>query len=349
MPTPKLPDETCLETLRLYHYHGMARLAAGACGINPHTFEARLSVARKRFPGWRPEQPAAYTAPDLPSEDEDLDALIARLAAERERQATARAAADWMRFTVADPEPFALAFIGDPHIDTCDIGLLKSHVELIEQTPRMWAVGLGDWINGWVGKLRGQYAFQSATERDAYRLAQWVLQKPIWWLLIWGNHDGARWHGEGSPLKWMEKAAPITSEWQAKFSIGCGDATWKVWAAHNFPGNSQFNANHGLDKRALHTGAIADLFVAGDRHTFKLSQDQHAETGRMFWSARARGYKPLDHYALEKGYSEQTMGHSIGAVFDPRTGKLTCFADLEEAAAYLTFLRLRQVRGREAA
>ena len=248
-----------------------------------------------------------------------------------------------MTFNFHGNEPFALAFVGDVHADTCDIALLKRHMDLIEQTPRMWAVGIGDWINGWVGKLRAQYAFQSTTERDAYRLARWVLQKPIWALVLWGNHDGQRWHGEGSPLKWMETAPAASKEWQAKFTVSCGNASWKVWAGHNFPGNSQFNVNHGMDKRALHTGAMADLFVAGHTHTFKLSQDQHEHTGRMFWSARARGYKYLDHYAMELGYGEKTIGHSIGAVFDPRTGNLTCFADLEEAASYLTFLRMRRV------
>jgi len=170
---------------------------------------------------------------------------------------------------------------------------------------------------------------------------QWMFQKPIWWAIILGNHNGGRWHGDGSALKWMENACPTpVQEWQAKFTVTCGDAQWKVWAAHNFPGNSTFNANHGPDKRALYTGAMADLFVAGDRHVFKLSHDQHEHTGRIFWTARAKGYKRLDLYAEELGFSgKQTIGHSIGAVFDPRDNSLVCFSDVKKTAQYLNFLR----------
>ena len=137
-------------------------------------------------------------------------------------------------------------------------------------------------------------------------------------------------------------ATPI-QEWQVKFKVACGDASWKIWAAHNFPGNSIYNANHGPDRRAIFTGAIAVLFVAGDRHTFKLSHDQHEHTGKIFWTARAKGYKRLDLYAEELGYSgKQSIGHSIGAVFDPSTERLTCFSDVKETADYLTFLRGRK-------
>jgi hypothetical protein len=206
----------------------------------------------------------------------------------------------------------------------------------------MWAVGLGDWCNAWSQKLRGQYAMQSVTERQAYNLVRWVLAKPIWWLIILGNHNGARWHGAGSPLEWMEHSAPIDPvQWQAQFSIKCGEQSWKVWAAHDFPGHSMYAEDHGPNKRALFSGAMADIYVAGDHHTYTLRHAQHPITGRTFWSARARGYKPLDNYAEELGYLDGTYGNSIGAVFDPRDGSVRCFGSVSEAAFALTCLRLR--------
>lgn len=336
---------------------GSVSAAARATGIHRATLQGQIRSARARWPGCLPEPSCSnnvawaatakqpeYDPPELVSEDEDLDALIERQIEEHARRQKARASAEWMPFTVHGNEPFALVFVGDPHSDTCDLALLREHVSIIEKTPRMWAVGLGDYLNAGVGRLRGQYAHQSMTERDGFRVARWLLTRDIWWALILGNHDGERWHGQGSPLRWMENAsATPPQEWQIKFSVNCGSASWRIWAAHNFPGNSGFNRNHGLDKRALQTGAMADLFVAGDRHVFKLSQDQHEHTGRVYWSARAKGYKGLDTYALEHGFGEQSVGHSIGAVFDPRTGKLVCFSDVAETAAYLTFLRLRQI------
>lgn len=355
MAPPPLPDSTIRQAAALYQ----TAIAQGYMPLHVRVGTGRRSavtyvaehLSRERSTAFDILRRAEtlgylgeYTPPSLPSEDLSLDKLIRRRAEEQARTYAHREAAEWMRFTVHGDEPFALAFVGDPHVDVCDIARLCDHMDLIERTERMWAVGLGDWINGWVGKLRAEYAHQPVTERQAYQLAQWLFQKPFWWLLILGNHDGQRWHGQGSPLRWMETAcATPVQEWQVKFSIACGGASWKVWAAHNFPGNSQFNAGHGPKKRALWTGAEADIYIAGDRHTFTCQEDQHEHTGRVFWTARARGYKPLDHYALEHGHGDaggrRGVGQSIGAVFDPRDRSVVCFSDLQKAADFLATLR----------
>jgi hypothetical protein len=335
---------------------GSIRAAADKAGINYSTMKSQVERVRKHLPdalppvsnqpGWAQttDQWKDCVAPEIECADEDLDAIMDKLEEEDEREAKARASLEWMEFQVKGNEPFALVFVGDPHADTCSIRLLRQHLKIVENTPRMWAVGLGDWINQWQPKLRGQYAFQSTTERTALRIVEWMFQRPIWWAILLGNHNGGRWHGDGAALKWMRTASLTpTQEWQVKFTIRSGEAIWKVWAAHNFPGNSTFNVNHGPDKRALFTGAIADLFVAGDRHTYKLSHDQHEHTGRTFWTARAKGYKRFDLYPEEMGWSgKQNIGHSIGAVFDPRDGSLQCFSDVEKTASYLEFLRGRQ-------
>jgi hypothetical protein len=362
MPAPPVPDAEVRQAATYYQQainEGRVDVAAG----HPVCTGMKSAVTRvQELGGWTANQAKRrvdeakkagyfvgavrpdYTAPVLPPEDEDLDALMERREREQERQDTYREAAEWMRFEVHGDEPFALAFCGDPHIDVCDIRRLRQHVALIESTDRMWAIGLGDWLNGWTGKLRGEYAHQTITERQAYQLARWLLQKPIWWLLLLGNHDGQRWHGQGSPLRWMENAAPVpVQEWAAKFSISCGGRVWRVSAAHNFPGNSQYDKGFGVNKRALVTGAEADIFVAGDRHVFTLREDQHEFTGRPYWAVRARGYKPLDHYALEHGHGDaggrNGKGHSIGAVFDPRDGTVVCFSDLQKAVDFLATLR----------
>lgn len=340
MPAKPHSDKALQDTLEGIKRCGSISAYARSLGLARTTIQSRLREAQERDMMEYVGEPE-FISPELESGDEDLDDLMDRLAQEDERKEKARASLEWMEFQVPRQEPFALAFIGDPHADTCAIRLLREHLAIIEDTPRMWAVGLGDWCNAWTGRLRGQYAAQSATERDAYRIVQWMFEKPIWWALLLGNHNGGRWHGDGSPLKWMQTACPTpVQEWQVKFQIKCGKANWRIWAAHNFPGNSIYNANHGPDRRAIFTGAMADLFVAGDRHTYKLSQDQHEHTGNIYWTARAKGYKRFDLYAEELGWSgKQSIGHSVVAVFDPRDGSLHCLPDVARAAQYLEFLR----------
>lgn len=335
---PRLARRVLEEALDAVKKYGTVASAARAMNIPRETLQSRVQVARME--GIPQAQPAMFIPPELPDRDEPLEETIARIKMERSRQRTFREASKWMPFKVDGDEPFALAFIGDPHVDTCDLELLESDLDSIEKTPRMWAVGLGDWCNAWAGRLRAQYAMQSTTERQAYKLVEWVLSKPFWWLIILGNHNGARWHGAGSPLEWMRHAAAMDPvQWQAQFSVQCSSRAWKVWAAHDFPGSSIYSEDHGPNRRALLSGAEADIYVAGDHHTYTLRHAEHPQTKRLFWSARARGYKPLDNYAEELGFLEGNYGCSIGAVFDPRDGAVECFGSIKKAAQFLTLLR----------
>ena len=90
---------------------------------------------------------------------------------------------------------------------------------------------------------------------------------------------------------------------------------------------------------ALLTGAAADLYIAGDHHVWTLQQDEAEHNGRIFWTARARGYKILDAYAEQLGYQPQQHGHSITAICDSRDGSMQCFASLPHAAKYLAYLQ----------
>lgn len=338
----QVADAVLCDDLAALALHGSIRKAAEARDMAPGTFQGRLAQAKARG------LMGAFTAPEIPSDDEPEAETWARLEAEQDRKEAHAAAVDWMRFDVDGSEPFALAFVGDPHLDQCDARRLRRHLDVIEHTPRMWGVGLGDWLNSWVGKLRGQYAMQTVTERQAITLAKAVLQRPVWMLLLLGNHDGQRWHGSGNPVRWLETSSPVPmQDWQAKFTVACAGRSWRVWAAHNFPGNSMWNVLHGPAKRAQQTAATADLYIAGDRHTFGCAQLQEEHSGRPYWIARSRGYKPLDNYALEQGHGPaggaRGIGHSVTAVCDPRTGTMVCLADIEEAASYLTFLRMRRL------
>ena len=61
------------------------------------------------------------------------------------------------------------------------------------------------------------------------------------------------------------------------------------------------------------------------------------------WLARTRGYKFIDAHAERMGHQSQKFGASIMAVINPMAmGDVTrvqCFADLEQGADYLAYLR----------
>lgn len=329
---------------------------AKALNLSPQTVRERLAWGPyfgTEVPGIEPYPGAfegmpqkgkgEYRAPDLPSMDADLTEEMARQVQEFERRREAEMAQRWMRFEVEGDEPFALVFVGDPHLDDphTDLGRLMRDMAIVEATPRMWAIGLGDYVNGWIGKLHRKYADQAVTERGAYLRAKWLFSLPIWWMLIKGNHDA--WKGGGNPLDWMldSEATPVL-EWEAQFVAECGGREWSFWAAHDFPGSSAWNILHGPLKRAMMTGAIADMFICGDHHCYGVLHTQHEHTGRSYWLARARGYKMQDPYSRQCGFGEMNIGHSIVAICNPKTGGMQCFDNVEDGALYLDFLRGRK-------
>ena len=65
----------------------------------------------------------------------------------------------------------------------------------------------------------------------------------------------------------------------------------------------------------------------------------------MVWMCRARGFKDHGEYEVVKGFEFKKQGHTITAVFDPSAytemGFISCFAEPEEAAGFLTYKRGR--------
>jgi hypothetical protein len=321
--------------------YGSVSAASRALGMPDSTARNRHDAAKRE--GYRPgfsRAPAGITPPAIPPAHESVEEMIARRKAAFARKREVADARRWMRFSVEGGGPFALAFVGDPHADDdgCDLPRLEEHLATIEATSRMWGVGMGDWTNNWTGRLARLYAEQGTTASDAWRFAEWMLQRPIWLLLLRGNHD--MWSGAGDPLRWITAGVAPLVDWSAQFEIACGEAVWRIEAAHDFPGSSIWNKLHAPLRKAKLSGGEADLYVAAHRHTFALAEEQDEHTGRVAWLARVRGYKALDSYAHVSGYGQQQdRGHSIVAVFSPETRGLRCFSDVAEGAEYLRFLQ----------
>ena len=75
------------------------------------------------------------------------------------------------------------------------------------------------------------------------------------------------------------------------------------------------------------------------------SEEEVPDKGYMFTAIRARGYKVGDDYAKQLGFVEQDYGASIVWVCNPQAKNLasmtSVWTDVEEGAAYLTWLRRR--------
>lgn len=353
MATPPLDPAELERRIDAVKKHGVSE-AARRLSMSRETLQASIRRhenaigERIERPYTRPIPSSMVEAPEIPSGDVPIEDVISAQR-ERHRLMQERAVAhNWPVVKVRSELPIGVMWFGDPHLDDngCNWALLERHVDLCRTVPGIVGANIGDTTNNWSGRLTRLYADQDTSAATALRLIRWFLcEAGIDWL-VWlqGNHD--LW-GQGAELiRLMNPGHVFMADWQARFRLEFPNGRQvRIHAAHDFPGHSMWNSLHGA-QRAAHMRAEADLYIAGHKHSWALHQEESATRDFVYWLARARGYKHVDSYADQLGYDSQREGSSILAVVDPSpraaSGLVRCFADPEDGAEYLTWLRSRR-------
>jgi len=295
------------------------------------------------------EKEADVTLPDFPEPDRPVEELLDMREEDFTRRRNSYKAHTWFPIKINNDRPMGILWFGDPHIDDdgCNIPVLRKYVEICKETEGLYGANIGDTTNNWVGRLMKKYADQETSITTARRMAEWFLLDSgvTWMLMLLGNHD--EWNEGSYILKEMAKKHKtqriLMHDWEARFRLVFKNGfEARINAAHDFPGHSQYNSVHGMKKEAL-WGAPADLFVCGHRHNWAMYQEEMVDKGISPWFVRTRGFKFDDDYARRIGKHEQAEGCGIMTIFNPQAetqaGRVTCHADPEEGADYLTYLR----------
>lgn len=328
---------------------GSQAKAAEALGIARTTLQSRLYKAvfsQSQNERKAVEFPDFVTSGD---EEEPIEEIIKRQVRNFERKKKAADARKWFPIKIKDNKPMGVLFFGDPHVDDdgCNWPALHRDVKLCRETEGLYAVNIGDSTNCWGGRLIKKYADQETSVHTARRLVEWLLlDSGVSWLVwLMGNHEHM---GDGAPLlhemnkRFGTHRVPML-DWSARFCLEFENGeSFRINAAHDFPGNSMWNPNHGPVKAAAF-GDDVDLAVCGHRHNWAISQWEMADKGTTPLMVRLRGYKHMDDYARRIGKFEQDEGQSILVIFDPtstsRAGRMQAFVDIEKGAAVLSHLR----------
>lgn len=282
-------------------------------------------------------------------EDEPVEEIIDRMSRNFTRAKAARDKKRWFRVGVKESKPIGILAFGDPHLDDngCNWPVLKRHAELCRTTDGLYGINIGDTTNCWGGRLVRLYANQDTSVKTARRLASWfMLESGIQWILwLLGNHETM---GDGGPVleemnrRYGTQAMPLL-DWAADFVLAFPNGVEiKVSCAHNFPGNSMWNPNHGAVKAARFGDGI-DVLIHGHLHNWAISHWELAEQGSAPLMVRVRGYKHHDDHAVHIGAHEQEEGQAILIIFDPnaksRAGRVQAFVDIERGVEVLNYLR----------
>jgi hypothetical protein len=347
------PQEKIDEAVRLYSSMKSTIKVAKAMRLSDSTVNRYLDRAGVVMDGHLKigvapaESPPAPILPEFPDEDVPVENIIDHMAKRFEKRKASHEAHTWFPIQIKDKKPIGLFWFGDPHLDDngCNWTVLKRDIELCKNTEGLYGVNIGDTTNNWAGRLVKLYANQDTSVKTARRLAEWFLMKSgvSWLVILLGNHDV--WGDGAEIIAQMVKRhgthKVVCHDWEARFCLSFANG-WqpRIYAAHDFPGHSQWNPLHGPMK-AGQMGDEAELFVCGHKHNAAFFEFENAARGLFQRFVRVRGYKFLDDYARRLGITEQTTGCSAVTVFDPETRKITVFSDVEEGAAYLAFKRAR--------
>lgn len=338
---------TQAEAENLVRVHGGIKPAARAVRMPYTTFRERLRGVKDRRAALMesPETPDLIF-PDLPSSELPAEQLIEQACRRFEGHQEARDARRWMEIKIKSNKPIGIAFVGDPHIDNngCNWPLLRRDIGILERTEGLYAVNIGDLVDNWVGRLVRLYADQEMSKKQAWKLAKYLLKDcDIKWLChILGNHDA--WNDGPYLIKANARPMVPVEDWQSRFQIAFPNGQKvRVHATHDFPGNSIWNPQHGPQKASMLLEQ-ADIYACGHKHTWAVNEGENAQRDFIYWLIRVRGYKFIDSYSDQLGHGSQKFGATVTAVIDPTsagTKRIRCFPDLEEAAEFLTWKRIR--------
>ena len=245
-------------------------------------------------------------------------------------------------------ESFGILVFGDPHIDNdgCSMDLLVEHVKFAQETPGVYAATVGDIQDNWIGRLGRLYANSSVTASDGWRLSEWLLSSMQWLAIVGGNHDSWA-HGPGvDPLAWLSRRckvlcyAPdellITFCWKERPDLE--DLIVKI--RHDAPGRSWFHPTHGPNKELMLDGKC-HVMIAGHIHQWGVLTTEQRH-GRVSHAVRVKGYKNVDAFAVQKGFSKQYFGEAAMIIVQPNIsgpGRVQVMWNIKKACEYLTFLR----------
>lgn len=254
----------------------------------------------------------------------------------------------WMPIKINMRGPIGVSTIGDPHVDDdgCNWPLLEQHGEIHRKTEGLFALNIGDTTNNWLDRYARLWAQQETSQKTARKLAEYLLKDMGFNWLVWlmGNHD--MWNEGAEILRRMNGTMVPMEDHQAQFKLVFPNGReCRIWAAHNFPGHSQWNSLHGPQK-AAHTKDWAHIYTNGHTHNWAMHQEESASRDFVYWLIRARGYKYIDEYADRLGHAPQNEGAAIMSVIDPdatsESGFVQCFADIAAGADYLKYLRRKR-------
>jgi hypothetical protein len=350
----KASDDQILKSLQ--EANGIRAIVAAKFKMNERTLQMRLKKMKDKGyiipdstyqPGRQVVDKGDYEFTALPDDDVPVEELIAQRKRKFQHKREHEEASKLIPIKVKMDGAIGILHFGDPHVDDdgCDIEAIERHTDLVNRTEGLFAANVGDTTNNWCGRLARLYADQTTSAAQAWKIAEWFINRCDWLYMIGGNHD--LWSGSGDPLRWIAKqqsALYKSSEARIALQFPTGLEV-RVNARHDHSGSSIWNPAHGPMKAAL-MGTRDHLYVAGHKHESAYSVLKDAISGITMHAMKVASYKIYDRYAKERGFRDNCLSPCALTTINPalppdHPDLVKVWWEPEEGADYLTYLRRR--------
>ena len=347
-----VPDDQLIAAFKTFNKSKSISQASREWSVPEATFKHWISKYKQKF-GNAPVEPDSsdakpeFTVMALPDDDLDIEEIVELRIKQFGRKKEYEEASKLIDVDVNINGAIGILHFGDPHVDDdgTDLATLREHSDLTKQEG-VWGANVGDTTNNWIGRLARLYASQSTSAAQAWKLAEWFINRTRWLYMIGGNHDA--WAGAADPIKWIARQTDTLykpSECRIKLKFPSGRDVI-VNARHDFAGSSQWNPAHAQMK-AAQMGYRDHIMISGHKHTSGYGIIKDPNGGKVCHAIQVASYKLYDTYAKEKGFRDQTVSPACMTIIDPELPEshpdmVKIFWDPKEGSEYLKWKRRKK-------
>jgi hypothetical protein len=242
---------------------------------------------------------------------------------------------------INESKPVAVAMFSDLHLGGpyVDYRAIKEDAKLVAETDGFYAIGAGDYLDNWIGKLEWVQRGQAVPFSDEVAMVEaWfdMLREKLL-VVVAGNHDFRTKKTAGIDLiaRITRNVKCLFDGDEVRFLMKLGKGQWRFKIRHAWKYRSVLNESHGIE-RDLERGD-------GD---FDIGIGAHEHRGTIFRECTFHGAKKLavvlgtykyhDRYAVQWGFPRNTHDASGAIILHPdgRLERLPCV--VEEVSRWMS-------------
>lgn len=179
--------------------------------------------------------------------------------------------------------PIGIIFTSCAHLGSRYVNhaKFKDILERVLEIPNLYWVSLGDDVEGFINffdadATHGQALANPKLQRQLLARVLDKLASADRLLMGFSSQHGGQWLERkvaDDPIKamYLERHVPYF-EGQSYIRLTVGEQLYRLFGAHELPGNSMYNRNHPHKRAALFKAPTADLIFCGDKHCYAVQE-----------------------------------------------------------------------------